>query len=254
MTTQKLLRKFGALQHAYGEGDDDGKTVTPPDGQFTQEDVNRMLAEDRRKNETKWQKQITGLTDQMTTLKETKTTEAQSQFEEQLEGMRKQFLTKEQRLKEDSDKQAKERTTTITNLEKDRDVWKGKYSNTLIDNELQAAATSGKHKPVNPNVVVDLLRHKTKLEPLLDDNGSPTGELAPKVEMQSIHDGKPTTLSLTPAEAIERMATDTANYGSLFSTTETGGFNTGNTNNKVITSQEDYETFRESGQHRNIGA
>lgn len=247
------------LQRRYNEGEEIStpapEPVSQPSGDaFTQEDLNRFLAEDRRKNEKRFKKQIEDLQSQMINMKENQSVEAQQEFETQLESMRQQFLTKEQKLQEKLKQEESARKAEINSLQEDRDIWKGMYAETRITTELQSAATGGKIKPVNPNVVVDLLIPKTTLEPVIGDDGSPTGELAPKVSMMSEQDGKPVQLSLSPAEAIERMAADTAKYGSLFASNQSGGLTTGSVSRRSVSSQEDYEAMRASGQHRTIGA
>jgi len=85
----------------------------------------------------------------------------------------------------------------------------------------------------------------------MDDNGEPTGMLAPKVKFPDTDkDGKSVILDLTVTEAVKRMKELTDQYGNLFKGTAAGGIGgstvptTGGKIDISKMSQEDYEKNR----------
>lgn len=219
---------------------------------FTQEQVNTIIANENRKTQSK----INLLQEQLTKYQQGGlSAEERKELEGQIEATRQSFLTKEQKAKEEKQRIEKESSEKIKSLEAETKKWKGLYTDTVIDNELRKAASNSEVKAQNPTIIVDLLKSKTTLEPVIGEDGRPTEALEPKVLFSALNEkGELTQLSISPAEAVKRMASDTANYGSLFGTFQKGGPQLGGpTRAPVIDSQESYMESRKSGSHLNIG-
>lgn len=243
-------------RHTYGEGEgegDDASKGDPPPRTFTQDEVNTLMATEKNKLKGK-------ITELQTQIQQTRdgglSAEDRKKLEEQLEATRKTFLTKEQQVKEAAKAKESELTNKLTTLEKELEGWKGRYSNEVIGSTLLKAATGVKDTPPpNPDLIVDLLRSKTTLEPVLGSDGSPTGEFAPKVAFQTTDEkGESITLTLSPEDAVKRMAADTARFGALFGTSQRGGFNSVKHGKAVVTDADSYAQLRKTGGHLSIGA
>jgi len=251
-------RRYNALLkiiRTYGE-DPPANDDPPPnndDRKFTQDEVNSLIAGEKNKLKSK----ITELQTQLNQAKEGGlSVEDRKKLEDQLEATRKTFLTKEQQIKEQVKNEKAELTKKITDLEQKAKGWEERYANAVIGTELLKAATSIKETPPpNPDLIVDLLRSKTTLEPVVGSDGSPTGEYAPKVAFATTDEkGESILLALSPEDAVKRMASDTARYGALFGTNQRGGFNSNRHGKAVVTDAESYAALRKTGAHKSIGA
>ena len=182
-------------------GDGDGKT-------FTQEDVNKFLADDRRKHQARLKEmesklnhtlQSKGLSD-----------EERSQLEESLDNMRTQLLTKEEQAKA---KQKKLEDQYKTELEKTKEVaqtWESRYRDSTIERSLQDAAIAG--EAFNPSQIMGLLKPNAKLVEVEDGGG-----FKPVVDFPTTNDaGESVVLQLSPTEAVDKMRELPETFGNLF--------------------------------------
>lgn len=191
-------------------GETPGDETPGDEAKFTQADVNRLLAENKR-----------GLQEKLKELEKAKSTletsyqgllqsknledEQRGSLEKSLKDLQAQFKTKEQRLadeKKELETQAKQR---IDSLEADALKWKTMFTDSSITNSLITAASE--HEAYNENQIVTVLRSQTKLVDKLDGNGKPTGDLVPMVEMNIMNaeTNLPETLQMTPSEAVAQM-------------------------------------------------
>lgn len=215
-----------------GEGSEGGQGGS--DRTFTQEDLNRFLAEDRRKTEAKFKDKFDKLEKSyQDALKNKQLSETDRQeLENQLEDLRARHRTKEQQLAYEK-KQAEEAAAQrIKELEERAGTWESRYTETTIQRELQAAAIE--HDAYNPELVIVHLKGATALEEQTDSEGKPTGKLAPMVTMTVKNEdtGALESLKMTPSEAVEYMKKNPERYGGFFknniregigSTSATGG-------------------------------
>lgn len=164
------------------------------------------------------------------------TTNQREELENRLSSVQKELLTKEQLFEEERKKKEEEAKNAITDLEKERDSWREKFTTSQINRALVDAAA--RHNAFNPQNVVDILYSRTALEDKLDDEGNPTGEFAPKVKMNMPDkDGKVKELVLTVPEAVKRM-TESDEYMHLFKGKGTGGLGGGNKSGEKLTAAE----------------
>lgn len=202
-------------------GDPDPKN---PGKTFTQEDVNRLLAEDRRKHQGQTQKAINELEALKT--KARLTQEERNELDERIQRLQDELLTKEELAKKEQERLRKQSQEQVKSLESERDSWKTRYTSSAITRAITDAAAS--NDAYNPSQIVALLQSNTRLVERIDDNGKPTGVFEPKVRFRDTNkEGKEVELELSPAEAVKRMK-ELDEYLNLFKGTGVGGLGSNN--------------------------
>lgn len=201
-----------------GEGDPNKKS-------FTQDEVNKMVATERRKNEEKTKKII----GELETLKKSRnlTEQEQQHLSKRIEELQDQLLTKEQLAQKDKEKLQKEYTSTISQLETERDNWKSRFEKALVINAIHKA--SEEHEALDTSQIIALIQVQSpRVVQELDENGVPKDSFVPRVKMQDTDTktGKEVTLDLTISEAVKRMKEKTENFN-LFKSTVNGGLGLG---------------------------
>lgn len=196
------------------------KAAGPGGGKvFTQEDMNRILADEKRKHEGKTRKAIEEL--DAIKAKATLTDSERQELESRLENMKNEFLTKEELAKKEQDKITRKFSEETTKLSAERDAWQQRFTDSTIQRTITDASVAS--KAFSPKQIVAILQPDTRLVEALDADGKPTGELVAKVEFSDVDkDQKPVTLDLTIAEAVKRMS-EMDEYANLFKTDGTGG-------------------------------
>lgn len=196
-------------------------TTPPPteDKKFTQEDLNRLLAEERRKAQTQTQKALEEL--EALKNKTTLTNEEKAELERRVEDLSNSLLTKEELAKKEKEKLEKQSKQQIEALTTELGTWKNRYNDSTIRRAITDAAVET--SAFSPAQIVAILGPQTRLAEELGDDGKPNGELIPKVKFTDVgKDGKPVTLDLTVLEAVKRMA-EKDDYKNLFRVDGTGG-------------------------------
>lgn len=191
-----------------------------PKPAFSQEDVNRFLAEERRKQEAK-NKSVIG---QLENLKKNVEMTAQQKeaLEKQIEELRNASLTKEEQLKREQEKAAKVYAEEKEQLRKQAETWQQRYANETVRRSILDAAVQ--NEAFNPEQLVNILRGDTRLTEATDEEGKPTGDFIAKTRFNDIgKDGKPVLLDMTVPEAIKRMKESPDRFGNLFKSGATGG-------------------------------
>jgi hypothetical protein len=169
---------------------------------FTQEQMNAILAEDRRKHKTQQQKTL----DELNALKaQTDIGGANAaEYEAKLEELQNSLLTNEQLAKREKDKMDKRHEKELGELKENYDKLNKKYTSETIIRAITDASVT--NKAFSPEQIVAILGPNTRLAEVLDDSGEKTGLVTPKIKFDDADkDGKPVTLDLTPDEAIKRM-------------------------------------------------
>lgn len=206
-----------------GEGDGGGDTNTennnPPAGKlFTQEDVNRLMKQDKdktKKDNEKLLGELKKFHDQGLTpdLKES--------FQARIAELENQGKTQEQIAKERQDKLAKEYETKLSSKSQEADFWKNNYTTYRQDSEIKDAAT--KKKARNAEQVLAILKPHTSFREIMGDDKKPTGSFDTRVNWRDKDkDGNPITLDLSVTEAVDRMA-ESADHANLFDSGTNGG-------------------------------
>ena len=134
---------------------------------FSQDELNKILAEDKRKHQQQFQKLEKQLSDTLTSAK--LTNEERTKLEESLEDVRKQLRTKEEQAKLEKKQLEDKFTGEIGQLKQRAEAAEQRYVDSTIKRELQDAAVSG--DAFSPNQIVTILRPMTKMvedKPMID--------------------------------------------------------------------------------------
>lgn len=217
-----------SLTYFDGEGDGDGgagelgagtSNISNTSGgdvktAFTQEDINKFLAEDRRKHQEKYK----NLETRLAQLAESKNIEEKerAKYQEEVESLRAQWLTKEQQAEYNRKKEKEQYEQELKTAKDTATQYQGLYTSHVIDDSIRRAASPD--EVMNQELIVQLLRPKTQIRPITNEEGKPTDKQAPMVEFDDIDEntGQPITTLRTPADAIQRMKELPSQYGGLF--------------------------------------
>lgn len=234
-----------------GTGNTDGGTGDSGDGgpkkTYSQEDVNKLLARDRHKDRTEREK----LTRQLQTFKEQGLTEENVRaLESTIETLQNEGKTKEQLAKEERDRLEKKHVTELTKAKSEADHWKKQFQGFKVERDLLDAAGSAevegeKRKARNSKQILALLLpHTSLVEELNPADKKPTGRYTTRVTVREEKDGEEVVLSLSPAEAVARLASS-EEHANLFESGLNGGLGNYNqassaASRKIPTNMVDY--------------
>lgn len=203
-----------------------GASGAPAGKTFTQDEVNKLNAADRRKDK----EALAKLEKQLTTLQENQNLSASEKqsLEENLEMVRGQLRTKEEQAKIERKRIEEELTGKYTDLESRYNDLSGRYRGETIKRSWQDAFGSDAYSL--PQAVA-LMSPQSKLVPVIDEKTKKeTGEQKIVVELDDEDsEGNPTKSTLTPAEAVKRMKELPHKYGNLFKTNVVAGVGGTNT-------------------------
>jgi len=193
----------------------DQKTVegTPAEKTFTQEEVNKFLAADRRGHAEKYTK----LEDSYKTVLQDKTLtgENRDRLESELESLRATFRTKEQQIEHDRSLSETKYQEQLKIASESANKYEMLYTDNVIEASLRDAAD--KNAAWDPGQISALLRPSTSLQPVLNEAGEATGTFAPMVKFQDTDaEGKPIETLRTPSDAVKRMKEMPKKHGNLF--------------------------------------
>lgn len=184
----------------------------PPSGKtFTQDDLNKFLADDRRKTEARYKAELGKAEKNYQELLENKnlSDEQRTKLEESLEDVRKQLRTKEQQLAHEKKSLEEQYTTRLKETEQKAGYWENLFRETEINRSLYDAAVA--EDAFQPNQVVTLIRSNTKL---VEEGGKykvvvdfPDIDPATNEEVMT---------QRTPKEAVKRMKELPEMFGNLF--------------------------------------
>ena len=193
---------------------------------FTQDDVNRIVAADRRKLEEalkKTEKQYQDLlASQSLTEQERKALQAN------LEMVQGQLRSKEEQLLLEKKQVEEAYAGKLQDVERKATHFETLYRDSTIDRALQDAAV--KHEAWSPSQVVALLRGQTKmLEETDPKTGKLTGRYKPVVEMLALNTttGEMETKAYTPEDAVKKMKDTPDTWGNLFKSGVVSGIGAG---------------------------
>jgi hypothetical protein len=191
-----------------------GKIIT------TQDDLNKMMAENRRKLTQQNQelvKQLEELRNQSNL-----TQQQREELEQRINTLQEQFMTKEEIAKKESVKQSKAFEDEKKRIAQEANSWRERYTNETVRRSITDASVEG--KAVSPEQIVAILGASSYLGEVLDAAGKPTGNYEPRVKFNDVDsEGKPVILELTPTQAVKRMKELPEKFGNLFVASGSGG-------------------------------
>jgi len=199
-----------------------------PPKTFTQEDLNKILAKEKRTYEERNQKLINDLKTMQDSA--TMTVQEKEALELRIEDLQKATMTKEELALREQAKAKKTYEDNLKALEGEATSWKSRYTKeTIARSILDEAVRSEAYAPAQ---LVELLGTKSKLVPVLDETGKPTADFVTKISFDDVDkDQKPVTLELTVSETLKRMKEIPDRFGNLFKSNANGG--AGGSNNGV---------------------
>jgi hypothetical protein len=200
----------GSQLPGVGDGGDGGDNAP----KFTQEDLNKILAEDRRKH----QAQITRIQQTLEETAAAKGLEAQQreQLAQRLEEIEASQRTKEQQAAHERAQAEKAQAAKVEAAAKESQKWREKFQQQLVESRLAEAVSDG--DIFSPAQVKQLLKSGVALEPVKDPvTGQFTENQEVVVTFEDRDDtGNPVTSKMDPRSAVARMKKLTAVYGNLF--------------------------------------
>jgi hypothetical protein len=213
----------------------------PPAGEkmHTTEAVNKIveerLARDRKSREAAHKDSYTKLEGTYNDLLENKSLsdEVRAKAETELEDVRNQLRTKEERAKHEKDQLQTSFEKQLNQEQADRKMWEDRFHDSSISRALQDAAVT--NDAYNFEQVMGLLRPMTSLKSVVDDAGKETGQFRTVVDFPD-HDetGAEVTFSGTPDEIVKRMK-DLQPYANLFNGNVVSGLGAGNATGGIHT-------------------
>lgn len=200
----------------------------PPVTTFTQEQVNKMLADNKRAVQQQRDDAIKQLEEVRNTV--TLTQQQKEELDARIETLQQQHLTKEQQLAADLEKATKKSKAEIENLSGETKKWRSNFENMLVENAIITGAT--KHTAANAKQMQAMLSTQAKVVEEVDEKGVPTGKFVVKLPMNVIDPKtkQPVQVELEMSEAIGKMREDPDN-ANLFLTDGKPGLG-GNNNGK----------------------
>ncbi len=195
-----------------------GSQTPPPQPQqpagktFSQEEVNALLATDRRKHQTK----IDALQEQVNSVKNL-TAQEREAFEQQIETWKRESMTVQERAAHDKEQVEATAKKRVADAEATSKRWREKFESQTVQGALEDAA----HKAgcFSPDQIHKLLGPATKV--IVSADGK-THSIETTVEDA---DGKPVTT--TPREALKVLQANPQKWGNLFKSGVVAGIGSG---------------------------
>jgi uncharacterized phage infection (PIP) family protein YhgE len=186
---------------------------------FTQEDLNRVDAEAKRKSQEQLKKALAEI--DALKARSNLNEKEKADMEDRLTTIRNEALTKEQLAKKRLKELQDEKDSLIQRLESEKKEWENRFVASTITRSLVDAAA--KHKAYSPEQIVYILKENTRLAEELTEDGKPTGQYVTKVKLQDTSpEGHPVMLEFSPEDAVARMR-ELDKYKNLFQAEGSGG-------------------------------
>jgi hypothetical protein len=188
---------------------------------FTQDEVNHFLSEDRRRHKAQLARMENELKEVLKN--QSLTQKERDSLQATLDDISKQLRTKEEELKVRIKQLEDQYTAQIAEKQNIAQQWEARYQNMVIERSLYDAAAQG--DAFNPQQIVMLLKHQSKLTEVLDPKTSkPSGDYKPMVEFQEKNEAGETIITQrTPEEAITWLK---KNHPNLFKSNVVSGLGT----------------------------
>lgn len=189
--------------------------------QFSQKQLNKILADEKRKHQKQVEKQVAEL-EQLKKSKGLSEKERET-LAARIEDLNNSVLTKEELSRKEREKLTSEAKRREEALVAERDSWRNQYTHATITRTIMDEAAEA--EAYKPSQIVALLQGQTRLVEVTDEHGNVVpGQFVAKVKMSDTDkEGKPTTLDLTIKEALKRMKDRADEFGNLFKSGVAGG-------------------------------
>jgi len=211
-----------------GEGGDGGAATKT----FTQDQLNEILAADRRRH----QEQTKKVADQAKSMEarlqkliaDKNTSDAhRATLETDLEDLRASQRSEAEQREHLAKKAKEEHENAVNALKSEAQQWESLFKQSTVERTLTDAAVE--HDAFSPNQIVSLLKDKTEMKPAKDPDGNVIPgrfEAKTAVEVKE-EDGTVLTAWKAPAEAVEMMKNQSDLFGNLFKNAVLAGIGAG---------------------------
>lgn len=209
-----------------GVGGNPGAAGGDPPKMFSQEEVNRIVAADRRKLEEALKKTEQQYQDLLKS--QSLTEQERKALQENLSAVQGQLRSKEEQLALEKKQVEESYASRLQELEKKAAFFETLYRDSTIERALTDAAA--KHDAWSALQIVVQLRNQTKmLEETDPKTGKLTGKFRPMVEMQTVNPttGEMESKSYTPDDAVKKMKEMPEQFGNLFRPNVVSGIGAG---------------------------
>jgi hypothetical protein len=189
---------------------------------YTQPQLNEIFAHNKRK----LVEQNQNLVRQLETLRDGQNLSEQEKaaLQQQIDQLNSQYQTRDQQHQAEVNRLQEKYNKDTKKSAEERDLWKGRYENTVTANEILIEGNAA--KAYNIDQLKAIILPMTKVVEDLQD-GKPTGNFVPRVDFTGRDkDGKPVKLNLSVKETIKTMKEMPDLYGNLFLNDQNGGLNT----------------------------
>lgn len=193
---------------------------------FSQDDVNKFLADDRRKHQEKYKK-LEGAYQEMLADKNL-ASEQRQKLESELQDLQKTFRTKEQQAEYERKQEREAFKNELSGYKESATKWERMYKDSVIQRSLQDAAVAA--EAFNPTQIVGLLRPMTQMRAATDEEGNEIeDQMVPKVDFPDVDEktGDRIVTLRTPQEAVQRMKELPELFGNLFRANVVSGIGSG---------------------------
>jgi len=184
---------------------------------FTQDEVNKFLAEDKRKHQERYAQLEASHKELLEN--QNLNDEQRDKLQSQLEDLQKAQRTKEQQLAHDKKQVEEKLTEQLKTAEERATHWENMFKTNEIRRSLQDAAVGA--DAFNPGHIVALLQPYTELK-------DQEGQLVPMVDFDDVDEkGQPIKTLRTPQDAVKRMRELPKIHGNLFKSNVVSGVGSG---------------------------
>lgn len=184
----------------------------PPGKTITQDELNTILAKERKATQTKLEQMQENLN---------LTDEQKKTVEAQLEEFKVASMTEKEKAARQLQKLQEESETKFKAVSEDRDLWKNRYNDSIIDTDLTNASVT--EEAFNPVQIKAILKPISRTVEVVGEDGKPTGTFTTKIKIKTIGtDKKPVELDLTPVEAVKHLK-EQKEFANLFKGTQVSG-------------------------------
>lgn len=206
-----------------------------PNKTFTQQDVDRIIG-DRLSKKTKeielLRKQQESQLERLKTLEQSKnlTQQEKDELSHQINELETTLMSEKERAAKKQQQLQEKHQSELKKLLEERDSWRSHYEQSTIERNILDAANANEAESVNQMLL--MLRPLTRLEPVMNENGEPTGQFQSVTSIIGLNEeGKEAQLELTTSEAIAKLKEDGLNKN-LFRHSQSGG--TGGRNGEPV--------------------
>lgn len=215
------------------EGEESNEEILSPEApageqeemrSFSQEDVNKFLAEDRRKHQERYKALETSY--QKALKNQQLDNGERNRLEQELSDLQASFRTKEQQIEYERKQAAVKFENELKEQQARADRWEKMYKEEKIDRSILDACGPD---VFHPKQILDMMRPKAQLKEEMTEDGRPTGRLLTMVTLDDIDEktGEPIQTLRTPADAVNRMKELPKLYGNQFRSNVVSGVGAG---------------------------